>query len=164
MLTTHEALYAISPPTRERRKKNNIALILFFSTPHLYKKNLAQTVCSNRRNAAPQITMQFLCEQLSVSLTESSKTDTFVVDVFQPRPDCKQLEAFQKWSTEARADMQAAMRRKNCAVAWAAIVIDEVGMLAVVRLRKAAQLCHAKSAANQLRQQPQYHWPAKSAA
>ena len=56
--------------------------------------------------------MQFLHEQPSFSLVEGTKTDTFVADVFQPRPDFDQLAAFHQWGADAREKMLEAMGRK----------------------------------------------------
>ena len=77
--------------------------------------------------------MQFLCEQLRLSLTEGSRTHTFALDLLQPRPDFETITTFHQWSAEAREKMQEAIKRQACPVAWAAIVVDEFGLMLVLR-------------------------------
>ena len=92
--------------------------------------------------------MQFLSEQFIFSLREgSSKTDTFAVDVSQTRPDFDHIAAFHEWSTEAREKMQKAIERPACPAAWVAIVVDECGILLVLRFQQYIQPSNAKSAA-----------------
>ena len=90
--------------------------------------------------------MQFLCEQPTLSLSEGSKTDTFAVDLSQSRPDFDQIAAFHEWSTEAREKMQEAMGRKKCAVAWVALVVDDIGLMVVARFKHTLGLSDAKKA------------------
>ena len=78
--------------------------------------------------------------------------DTFVADVFQPRPDFEDAARFHIWSTDAREKMQHAMHRKNCPVEWAGLVIDQLGLLAIVRFQKRLILGSAKNAASSILQ------------
>ena len=90
--------------------------------------------------------MQFLCEQPTLSLSEGSRTDTFAVDVSQSRSDFDQIAAFHEWSTEAREKMQEAMGRKKCAVAWVALVVDDLGLMVVARFKHTLGVSDAKKA------------------
>ena len=56
-----------------------------------------------------------------------------MADVFQSRPNVDQIAAFHQWGADAREKMMEAMGRKNSPVLWAALVLDECGLLAVVR-------------------------------
>ena len=108
-------------------------------------------LCQRLRRGAPAAkprpqAMQFLHEQPSFSLVEGTKTDTFVADLFQPRPGFDELAAFHQWGTDARKKMLEAMDRKSCPVAWMALVIDEHGALVVLRFRQEIQPSNAKSA------------------
>eukprot|EP00973_Karenia_brevis_P017649 2423717-Karenia_brevis.AAC.1 len=59
--------------------------------------------------------MEYLCEQLVVSLTDPGKPDTFIADVFQPREQI--LRFSEAWSTEVGEKMRQAMKRQNCVLA-----------------------------------------------
>ena len=95
--------------------------------------------------------MEFLQARFAFDLTEG-KVDTFVADVFQPRPDFEDAARFHIWSTDAREKMQHAMQRKNCPVEWAGLVIDQLGLLAIVRFQKRLILGSAKNAASSILQ------------
>ena len=91
--------------------------------------------------------MQFLCGQFRVSLTEGTRTQTFALDLLQARPDFERITTFHQWSAEARVKMQEAIKRQACPVTWAAIVVDESGILLVLRFKQCIQPRNAKSAA-----------------
>ena len=95
--------------------------------------------------------MEFLQARFAFDLTEG-KVDTFVADVFQPRPDFEDAARFHIWSTDARKKMQHAMQRKNCPVEWAGLVIGQLGLLAIVRFQKRLILGSAKHAASSILQ------------
>ena len=60
--------------------------------------------------------MEYLREQPIVSLADG-EMDTFIADVFTPRPAFDEIARFSDaWSTKAAEKMQEAMERKNCAV------------------------------------------------
>ena len=57
--------------------------------------------------------MEYLREQPTVSLADAGEIDTFIADIFQPRPAFDDIARFSKeWSTEAVKEMQQAMKRK----------------------------------------------------
>ena len=95
--------------------------------------------------------MEFLQARFAFDLTEG-KVDTFVADVFQPRPDFENAARYHIWSTDAREKMRHAMQRKNCPVEWAGLVIDQLGLLAIVRFQKRLILGSAKNAASSILQ------------
>ena len=95
--------------------------------------------------------MEFLQARFAFNLTEG-KVDTFVADVFQPRPDFENAARYHIWSTDAREKMQHAMQRKNCPVEWAGLVIDQLGLLAIVRFQKRLILGSAKNATSSILQ------------
>jgi len=92
--------------------------------------------------------MELLREQPVVSLAGPGQAQTFIADIFQPRPAFDEIARFSEaWSTEAAEKMQQAMKRKNCPVTWVQLVIDQHGLLAILRFQHALQLCDAKKAA-----------------
>ena len=95
--------------------------------------------------------MQSLREQPIVSLADDAEMDTFIADIFQPRPAFDDIARFSKeWSTEAVKEMRQAMKRKNCAVTWAQLVIDQHGLLAFLRVANPLHLGNVKLAAKVL--------------
>ena len=77
--------------------------------------------------------------------------DTFIADIFQPRPAFDGIARFpEEWSTEAVKEMRQAMKRKNCAVTWAQLVIDQHGLLAFLRVANPLHLGNVKLAAKVL--------------
>lgn len=91
--------------------------------------------------------MEFLREQPVVSLAEPGKTDTFIADVFQPRPAFDEIASSGAWCTKAGEKMHQAMGRKNCAVSWVQLVVDQCGLLAMLRFEHTLILGDAKKAA-----------------
>jgi len=92
--------------------------------------------------------MEFLSSAPKLELNaHSGKVDVFCADIFTPRPPLEEMLAFSSWSASAQAQMTAALERANCSVAWACLVVDEVGMLALVAFKHRLQLCDAKPAA-----------------
>ena len=61
--------------------------------------------------------MEFSREHPVVSLMDPGKTDTFIADVFQPRPDFEEVAHFHALGSEAAKNMTESMTRKNCPVA-----------------------------------------------
>ena len=55
-----------------------------------------------------------------------------------------------EWSTEAVKEMQQAMKRKNCAVTWVQLAIDQHGLLAFLRVANPLHLGNVKLAAKVL--------------
>ena len=94
--------------------------------------------------------MQFLREQLTVSLADPGKTDTFICEIFEERPSFETLLSYKTWSEECRERMQEAMQRKNCAVTWVALYIDKRGCLMIVHFAHALIVGSAKTAAGVL--------------
>ncbi len=90
--------------------------------------------------------MQSLREQPIVSLADAGNSDTFIADVFQPRPPFDEIENFQVWAGEAAEKIQEAMKRKNCAVTWVQLVIDHVGFMTILRFTHPLILGDAKTA------------------
>ncbi len=92
--------------------------------------------------------MECLREQPVVSLADPGQAQTFIADVFQPRPAFDEIARFSEaWSTEAAEKMQQVMTRKKCPVTWVQLVIDQHGMLAILRFQHELQLCDAKKTA-----------------
>jgi len=91
--------------------------------------------------------MAFCCERPEVSLADSGEVDTFVADVFRPRPSFDQIVRFQAWGKDAGQKMREAMTRKNCAVSWVQLVIDQHGLLVILRFKHPVILATAKTAA-----------------
>ena len=92
--------------------------------------------------------MAFCCERPVVSLAGPGEVDTFIMDVFQPRPSCNEMVRFQAWGSDASKKMHEAMTRKNCAVGWVQLVMDQHGFLAILRFKHPVILASAKTAAN----------------
>ena len=93
--------------------------------------------------------MQFLREQPAVSLADAGPMDTFIADILDRRPVFDDIARFSAaWSTQAAEKMQAAMERKNCAVTWVQLVIDQHGLLVILRFGHPNILCAVKTAAN----------------
>ena len=86
--------------------------------------------------------MEYLREQPVVSLADPGQSEAFIADVFQPRP------AFDEICTDAAEKMRAVMERKNCAVTWVQLVIDQHGLLVILRFGHPSILGAAKGAAN----------------
>ena len=90
--------------------------------------------------------MEYLREQPIVSLADG-EMDTFIADVFTPRPAFDEIARFSDaWSTKAAEKMQEAMERKNCAVTWVQLVIDQHGLLVFLRVAKTLHLGNVKTA------------------
>ena len=94
--------------------------------------------------------MQFLREQLTVSLADPGKTNTFICEVFEERPSFEVILKYKPWSEECRERMQEAMQRKNCAVTWVALYIDKHGCLMIVHFAHVLIVGSAKTAAGVL--------------
>ena len=95
--------------------------------------------------------MQSLREQPIVSLADDVEMDTLIADIFQPRPAFDDVARFSKeWSTEAVKEMQQAMKRKNCAVTWVQLAVDQHGLLAFLRVANPLHLGNVKLAAKVL--------------
>ena len=93
--------------------------------------------------------MEYLREQPVVSLADTFQSQTFIADIFQPRPAFEEIARFSgAWSTQAAEKIQAAMMRKNCAVTWVQLIIDEQGLLAILRYEHPLILGDAKKAAS----------------
>ena len=89
--------------------------------------------------------MEYLREQPVVSLADAFQAQTFIADIFQPRPGFDEIVRFSgAWSTEATEKMQAAMKRKNCAVTWVQLVIDQHGLFVILRYEHPLILGDAK--------------------
>ena len=74
--------------------------------------------------------------------------DTFIADILDRRPVFDDIARFSAaWSTQAAEKMQAAMERKNCAVTWVQLVIDQHGLLVILRFGHPVILGAAKTAA-----------------
>ena len=92
--------------------------------------------------------MPFLRERPIVSLTCSNEIDTFIADIVQPRPAFDEIARFSNaWSNQAAEKMQDTMKRKNCAVTWVQLVVDQHGVLVILRFGHPIILGAAKSAA-----------------
>ena len=91
--------------------------------------------------------MAFCCEHPVVCLAGAGETDTFIVDVFEPRPSFDEMARFQSWGSDASQKMREGMDRKNCAVSWAQLVVDQHGFLALLKFKHGVQLGDAKKAA-----------------
>ena len=90
--------------------------------------------------------MEYLRKQPIVSLADG-EMDTFIADVFTPRPAFDEIARFSDaWSTKAAEKMQEAMERKNCAVTWVQLVIDQHGLLVFLRVAKPLHLGNVKTA------------------
>jgi hypothetical protein len=91
--------------------------------------------------------MAFCCEHPGLSLAGSGRVETFVADVFQPRPSFDEMVRFQQWGNDASEKMQEAMTRKNCAVSWVQLVVDQHGLLAIIGFKHHVIVSAAKTAA-----------------
>ena len=92
--------------------------------------------------------MEYLREQPAVSLADAGVVDNFIADIFQPRPAFDDIARFSEaWSTQAAEKMQTVMKRKNCAVTWVQLVIDQHGLLVILRFGHPIILGAAKTAA-----------------
>jgi len=91
--------------------------------------------------------MAFCCERPVVSLADPGDTDTFIVEVFEPRPSFEEMVRFQSWGSDASQKMREAMARKRCAVSWVQLVADQRGFLALLKFHHEVQLGDAKKAA-----------------
>ena len=84
----------------------------------------------------------------SLSVHPSGKTDTFVADIFQPRPEFDDMVAYATpWCGGAAESVRTSMDRPLCAVDFVQLVVDDVGMLVLMHFRKRLTLAHAKVAA-----------------
>jgi hypothetical protein len=91
--------------------------------------------------------MAFYCEHPVVSLADPGKVDTFMVDIFQPRPNFNDMARFQSWGSEANKKIREVMARKTSAVSWVQFVMDQHGFLALLKFGHKLQLGAAKTAA-----------------
>ena len=95
--------------------------------------------------------MDYLREQPTVSLADAGAMDNFIADIFQPRPAVDDIARFSEaWSTQAAEKMQTVMKRKNRAVTWVQLVIDQHGLLAFLRVANPLHLGNVKLAAKVL--------------
>ena len=78
---------------------------------------------------------------------EGGKQSTFCADLFQPRPPFEDIQKFAPWSVAAQAQMEEALKRKTCPVSWAALFVDQSGMLAVFHFKRRLMVSHAKTGA-----------------
>jgi hypothetical protein len=92
--------------------------------------------------------MDFLRERLSLTTADPGLSDTFLAELFQPRPEFDQLVAFKDWSAKVQQEMTIIQERKNCPVVWAGLFVDRVGLLLILRFAHPLQLCSAKMAAH----------------
>jgi len=93
--------------------------------------------------------MAFLRVKPVVSLAGPGQTQTFIADVFQSRPAFDEIvRSSNAWCNEAVEKMRGAMSRKNCAVTWVQLVIDQHGLLAILRYEHPLALGDAKKAAS----------------
>ena len=90
--------------------------------------------------------MQFLNETPIVSLKNPTNTNTFVADLFQPRPAIEEIPGWSVWCADAATKMEAAMQRKNSAVRWVRVVLDGEGALLIMQFQHPLVLGAAKSA------------------
>lgn len=92
--------------------------------------------------------MQTLREQPVVSLVDARRMDTFIADVFQPRPTFDDIVKFSdQWSAKVAEKIQLAMERKNCPVKWVQFVVDQNGFLMIMHFDKPLVLGNVKNAA-----------------
>ena len=91
--------------------------------------------------------MAFCCERPAISLAGPGDADTFIAEVFKPRPSFDGMVRFQSWGSEANQKMREAMNRKRCAVGWVQLVADQCGVLALLKFQHEVQLGDAKKAA-----------------
>ena len=91
--------------------------------------------------------MEFLREQPIVSLANAGKTDTFVAEIFEPRPTFEAILSYNTWSEDCRKCIHEAMQRKNCAVAWVGLFVDHRGCLMIIHFAHAIIVGSAKTAA-----------------
>ena len=73
--------------------------------------------------------MDFLHEQPVVSLVGPGQAQTFIAEVFQARPSVDKFAQLSQESAEAAKKIRQVMDRKNCAVTWVQLVIDQHGVL-----------------------------------
>ena len=93
--------------------------------------------------------MAYLYEQPIVSLADTFQAQTFIADISQPRPGVDEIASFcGACNAEGIEKFKAAMMRKNCAVSWVQLVIDQHGVLAIVRYKHPLILGDAKKAAS----------------
>ena len=93
--------------------------------------------------------MEYLREQPVVSLADTFQSQTFIADIFQQRPAFEEIARFSgAWSSQAAEKIQAAMTRKNCAVTWVQLIIDQQGLLVILRYEHPLILGDAKKAAS----------------
>ena len=92
--------------------------------------------------------MQCLEHKPAFSLRAAAgKTDTFVADIFQPRPEFDAIVAFSgPWCSGAAESVRASMNRSGCAMDFVQLAVDEGGMLALLHFRRRVTLAHAKVA------------------
>jgi len=92
--------------------------------------------------------MEFLSEVPQLVLSENpGKQLTFCADIFQPRPPFEEIQSFASWSVSAQEQIEEALKRKKCAVAWAGLFVDKEGMVALVQFKHRLILGDAKKAA-----------------
>ena len=90
--------------------------------------------------------MDFCRERPTVSLAAPGKTNTFIADVFKPRPAFNEIANFQSWGGEASEKMGAVMQRRNCAVNWVQFVVDQTGLVVIASFNHPVILATAKTA------------------
>ena len=94
--------------------------------------------------------MEFLREQPIVSLANAGKTDTFVAEIFEPRPTFEAILSYNTWSEDCRKCMNQAMQRKNSSVSWVGLFIDHRGCFMVIHFAHPIIVGSAKTAAGVL--------------
>jgi hypothetical protein len=73
--------------------------------------------------------------------------DTFILDVFDDRPVFEVIVQFQKVGADISKKMMDAMAaRKNCAISWVQLVVDQRGLMALVKFKHVVSLGQAKKA------------------
>ena len=92
--------------------------------------------------------MDFLHEQPVVSLAGPGQAQTFIAEVFQARPPVDKFAQLSQESAEAAKKIRQVMDRKNCAVTWVQLVIDQHGVLVILRYEHPLILGDAKKAAS----------------
>ena len=93
----------------------------------------------------------FLREQPVVSLTDSGMHRTFMADVVHERPAFHDIKRWSEaWSPDAVKKIEEAMKRKNCAVSWIQFVVDQHGLLVILRFKHPVILGAAKTATQSL--------------
>ena len=98
--------------------------------------------------------MQFISEVPGLVLNEESgNQQTFCADVFRPRPSFRDMQKAAHWAVLQQEAMEEAMQRAKCPVAWAALYVDDTGMLALFHFKHRLMLNDAKRGAKTVLQQ-----------